>query len=94
MISNHLIPSWLLWALMALGLLGLYFGLSGIVMTGSFSVAGPAATSMATLAYWKRVQLWYDVLAGCSFTLVVACATILARRLSRRPEKPRPEGAA
>jgi chromate transport protein ChrA len=88
------LPSWALWALAALGLLGLYFGVSGIVMTGSFAVAGPAATSDATLAHWKHVQLWFDLLAVCSLALVVACAASLGRRMVRSRKAPTSDVAA
>ena len=82
-------PSWSLWALAALGLAGAYVGVNGIVMTGSFAVAGPAATSDATLAYWKQVQIWFDVLAICSLAIVVACgATLRRRRLRSRRTSP------
>jgi hypothetical protein len=63
-----------------LALVGLYFGLSGVIMTGSFAVAGPAATADETLAYWKHVQLWYDGITLVSLGLAVACTARLLRR--------------
>jgi hypothetical protein len=84
------LPSWSLWTLAALGLVGAYVGVTGIVMTGSFAVAGPAATSDTTIAYWKQVQIWFDVLAICSLAIVVACGATLRRRMlrSRRTNTP------
>ena len=73
-----------LWILLLLGLLGAYLGLSGILMSGSFAVAGPAASADATLAYWKRVQLWYDGLAVGSLAVVLVCATALVRKRRAR----------
>lgn len=72
-----------LWVVFLLALVGLYFGLSGVIMTGSFAVAGPAATSDETLAYWKHVQLWYDGITLVSLGLAVACAV---RLFHRRPQ--------
>jgi hypothetical protein len=73
-----------LWGLLILSLVGLYLGLSGIVMAGSFSVAGPAANSEQLAAFWMRVQRSYDLLALVSFAVLVACGVVLFRR-RRRP---------
>jgi hypothetical protein len=70
--------------LLLLGLFGLCLALSGIVMTGSFAVAGPAVTAEQTLAYWKGVQRWYVVLALVSLAVVVGSTVLLLRR-RRRP---------
>lgn len=48
-------------------------------MTGSFAVAGPAATAASTLAYWKRIQLWYDALTVGSLVLLGMCVVSIAR---------------
>jgi hypothetical protein len=69
-----------LWVVLLLGLVGLYFGVSGVIMTGSFAVAGPGAGADETQAYWKHVQLWYDGITLVSLGLVVACAALLFRR--------------
>ena len=72
-----------LWLLVGLGLLGLGLGLYGIVMTGSFAVAGPAATEDARMAYWEGVQRWFDGLALFSTLLAGAGGAELARRAVR-----------
>jgi hypothetical protein len=69
-----------LWLAFLLGLVGFYFGLSGVIMTGSFAVVGPAAVADETLAYWKHVQLWYNGITLVSLGLVVVCAALLVRR--------------
>jgi hypothetical protein len=81
--AKRSLPSWLVCAFAVLGLLGLCFGVSGIMMTGSFAVAGPAAAAATTLDYWKRIQLWYDALAVGSLVLLGTCAVSLARRVVR-----------
>ena len=78
------VPSGVLWVLLLLGLVGLFLGLNGILMTGSFAVAGPAVTAEHTLAYWKGVQRWYGGLALVSLAVVVGGTVLLVRR-RRRP---------
>jgi hypothetical protein len=82
---SYRIPSGVLWGLLILSLIGLYLGLNGIVMSASFAVAGPAASSDQLAAFWMRVQRSYDLLALVSFAVLVVCAVVLFRRRGRPP---------
>jgi len=77
------LPLWMIGAFVVAGLLGLCVGVSGVVMTGSFAVSGPAATAEITRAHWKHVQHWYDALTIGSLTLLLASAVLLIRAVRK-----------
>jgi hypothetical protein len=88
------LPTWSLLTLGALGLAGLLLGLNGILMTGSFAVAGPAASDAARTAHWERIQLWYDGLALGSLALIGGVAVALIGRSRRAKATPGANDAA
>lgn len=72
-----------LWLLGVVGVVGLYFGLMGTIMSGSFAVAGPAASEAERLAYWRPIQNWYGGVVLASFVLLVGVGVGVVRRVMR-----------
>ena len=83
--SRSPLPNWLLWLLAATGTIGAYFGLSGVVMTGSFAVAAPQREA----EYLRAQQWWLAILALSAATLVLVGIALVRRHRSRRTVAPR-----
>ncbi|HEX8317707.1 hypothetical protein [Longimicrobium sp.] len=65
------------WLALSVGLLGILYACSGAFMAGSFGTADGTPTGRA---YWWRIALIYEIIAGACLVVCVAGTTVLIRR--------------